>query len=429
MATHIKPSRREFVRQLTAGAGALALGGDALLERLAAQAALPLPQNSGLDHVVVLMMENRSFDHYLGWVRNADGRQAGLRYVDSAGMVHRTYRLAPDYQGCGHPDPDHSYDGGRIELNGGACDGWLRAGQNDRYAIGYYSEEDLEFFAGAARHWTVCDRYFSAMMGPTFPNRFYMHSAQTDRITNTFTQSTLPTIWDLLANAGLTGRYYFNDVPFLALWGAKYLNISSHFTAFLADCATGNLPHVAFVEPRFLGEELGLSSDDHPHADIRNGQAFIDQVYRAVTSSPAWLNTVLVITYDEWGGFFDHVAPPSGPIPAADQAAGNQDGLLGFRVPALVVSPFAKRRTVSHAVLDHTSILKMIEWRWNLPHLTVRDAAATNLAEILDFRRPEPRAARYSVSSGGIPTLCTPVALDKWATLAAQAVLDGWIIG
>src|SRR6185503_4585166 len=95
----------------------------------------------------------------------------------------------------------------------------------------------------------------------------------------------------------------------------------------------GTLPHVAYVEPRFLGEETGLSGDDHPHADIRNGQAFLDQVYRAVAGSPAWPGTVLVITYDEWGGFFDHVPPPAGPIPPADVQAGNEDGRLGFRVP------------------------------------------------------------------------------------------------
>ena len=425
MPLHNRPSRREFVRQLTLGAGALAVGGD----RLAAQfftSPLPSPQSSGIDHVIVVMMENRSFDHYLGWVKNADGRQSGLRYVDSAGVTHRTYRLAPDYQGCGHPDPDHSAAGGRIEYNNGACDGWLRAGQNDRYAIGYYSAGDLPFFAGAVNDWTVCDQYFSATMAPTFPNRFYMHAAQTDRIDNTFVTSTLPTIWDLLANAGLTGRYYFNDVPFVALWGTKYLPISSQFNVFLTDCATGNLPNVSFVDPRFIGEELGLSNDDHPHADIRNGQAFLDQIYRAVTTSPAWSRTVLVVTYDEWGGFFDHVPPPTGPVPAGDQAAGLTDGLLGFRVPVFVISPFARRKYVSHAVLDHTSILKMIEWRWGLPNLTVRDAAATNLAEILDFRRPQLRAPVYNVPSGNISTLCVPSTLDKWATLQINARLAGW---
>ena len=113
-------------------------------------------------------------------------------------------------------------------------------------------------------------------------------------------------------------------------------------------------------------------------ADIRNGEAFLNLVYSAVTTSPAWRNTVLVINFDEWGGFFDHVPPPTAPIPPADQAAGNQDGRLGFRTPCLIVSPFARREFVSHQLLDHTSVLKMIEWRWGLAPLTVRDQGSSD---------------------------------------------------
>ncbi len=428
MSSYRQLSRRDFVRQLSAGAGVLALGGNRLLSQMTV-ASLPSPQDSGIEHIIVVTMENRSFDHFLGWVRGANGRQAGLRYLDRDGSVKQTYRLAPDYQGCDHPDPDHSYEGGRVEYNGGACDGWLVAGENDPYAIGYYTEEDLPFFAGAVKDWTVCDSYFSAIMAPTFPNRFYLHAAQTDRLANTFEQSSLPTIWDLLAEGGHEGRYYYSDVPFLALWGAKYLPIARLFGDFLADCDSGDLPAVSFVEPRMLGEEQGLSNDDHPHADIRNGQAFLDEVYRAVTGSPAWNNTVLVITYDEWGGFFDHVPPPFGPIPEADAAAGNADGQLGFRVPAIVISPFAGRKIVSHLELNHTSILKMIEWRLNLPNLTVRDATATNLAEILEFRHPQRRTPRYAVPSAAIPTICAPTGateLDAWLTLGDRARLEGW---
>lgn len=421
-----RPTRRQFVKQVALGAGALTIGGDRLLHA-ATRPMLPPPQRSGIEHIVVVTMENRSFDHFLGWLPGTDGRQAGLQYTDAAGVTHETFPLAPDYQGCGHPDPDHSYEGGRIEYNGGACDGWLRAGQNDEYAIGYYTASDLRFFAGAAADWTVCDRYFSSIMGPTFPNRFYMHAAQTDRTTNSFALSNLRTIWDLLAEAGIEGRYYFSDVPFLAFWGGQYLPIARPFEAFLTDCRAGTLPAVAYVEPKFLGEELGLSTDDHPHADIRNGQAFLDGIYRAVAGGPAWRSTVLVITYDEWGGFFDHVPPPSGPIPPADAAAGNLDGLLGFRVPTLVISPFAPKKAVAHVDLDHTSILNMIEWRWGLPHLTSRDAAATNLAAVLDLERPLPRAPRYRVPESRIPTPCAPSAGDKWLTVESLARVWGWI--
>jgi len=424
-------SRRRFLQGAAATGGALTLGGFGAVERVFSQGmVLPSPEASGIDHVVVLMMENRSFDHMLGWLDRADGRQRGLTYFDQDGSPHQTYRLAPDFQGCGHPDPDHSYDGGRVEYNGGTCDGWLRAGDNDEYAIGYYTKKDLAFFAGAATRWTVGDRYFSAIMAGTFANRIYQHAAQTDRLTNTFELCTLPTIWDRLALAGVEGRYYFSDLPFLALWGERYVDIARPIGQFFLDAAAGTLPAVSFVEPRFLGEEVGASNDDHPFADLRNGQAFMNRVYAAVTRGAAWRNTVFVINYDEWGGFYDHVPPPSAPIPPADRVAGNQDGLLGFRTPLLVISPFAKREHVSSLVLDHTSILKMIEWRWHLDPLTVRDATANNLAAVLQFARPDFAAKQLDVPSGPFGQLCVPGVPDEtdeeWLPLLARAAEYGW---
>ena len=293
-----KYSRRQFLEQAALAGGAFAFAGPAALAAKPSTG-LPNPKNSGIEHVIVMMMENRSFDHLLGWLPGADGQQVGLSYTDDGGVSHATYPLAPDYQGCGHPDPDHSYAGGRVEYDGGACDGWLRAGSNDIYAIGYYTQSDVPFLASAAPGWTTFDRYFAAMLGPTFPNRFCMHAAQTDRLSNTFEPSTLPTIWDRLAAAGLTGRYYFSDAPFLGLWGPKYASISRDFNHFLEDCAAGTLPQVAYVDPRFINEESGTSNDDHPHSDIRNGEVFMNMVYDAVRQSPDWKHTVLVITFDE----------------------------------------------------------------------------------------------------------------------------------
>jgi len=358
---------------------------------------LPAPDQSGIEHIVVVMMENRSFDHLLGWLPRADGRQAGLVYRDRNDVAFRTYPLAPDYQGCGHPDPDHSYEGGRIQYDDGRCDGFLRSGDNDIYAIGYYKRTDLPFFGRAAADWTSFDRYFAAILSQTFPNRFIQHAAQTDRIDDSFALSTLPTIWDRLADNGLTGRYYFSDLPFLLLWGAKYLPIMRPIDEFMAACAAGTLPQLSFVEPRFVGEDEGTSTDDHPHADIRSGEAFLNDVYRAVTQSPAWGQTVLVINFDEWGGFFEHVPPDVTAISDLERAAGNADGRRGFRTPALVVSPFARREYVSHQVFDHASILRMIEWRWGLDPLTVRDQTANNLAEVLDFQHPRLHAPQYLV--------------------------------
>lgn len=425
-------SRRKFIAGAGAAAGALALGGTRYFAQRAAagDVTLPSPTSSGIKHVVVVMMENRSFDHFLGWLPEADGKQSGLTYQDKSGNSHSTYHLAPDYQGCGHPDPDHSYKGGRVEYDGGACDGWLRAGSNDKYSIGYYKQGDLSFLGQAAPRWSTYDRYFAAIMSETYPNRIYQHSAQTDRITNTTTISKLPTIWDLLARHGLSGRYYYSDLPFLALWGAKYLPIGRQVTTFYADCAAGTLPHVSFVDPRFLGEDNGVSGDDHPHADVRNGETFLNRIYKAVTTGPNWSKTLLVINFDEWGGFFDHVPPHKASIPAADKAAGNKDGLRGFRVPALVISPWSKRGHVSHTVYDHTSVLKLIEWRWGLPNLTVRDAQANNLATSLDFRYPSQRAPQFSVPPGPFGAPCLPgtpePVEEEWGPLQTVAKSYGW---
>ncbi len=385
-------TRRRFLIG-AAGAGALgAVGSMTGLPKLveARRRRLPEPDDSGIEHVIVLMMENRSFDHYLGWLPGADGRQAGLSYLDRDGVPHETHALAPDYQGCGHADPDQSYEAGRVEYNEGKCDGWLKAGRNDVYAIGYYTDEDLPFTSEAALAWTTFDRYFAAFMGPTRPNRIYQHAGVTDRIRMTPEISVLPTIWDRLADAGLDGRYYFSRGNVLRLWGDKYAGIARSYQQFLADCASGDLPQVSFVDPRFGGPD-GTQGDDHPHADIRHGQSFLNQTYGAVTSSAAWPSTVFIINYDEWGGFFDHVPPPEAPDVKPEYE------LRGFRVPVLLMSPFARRGHIAHEVYDHTSILRMIEWRWDLEPLSIRDALANNIAEELSFSEPDASAPQFDV--------------------------------
>lgn len=395
-------------------------------------ATLPKPEAAGFEHVVVVMMENRSFDHFLGWMPEANGRQAGLGYKDSKGISHPTHPLAPDYQGCAFLDPGHSYRDGRVQYNNGGADGWLLDGSdasdsnpkqaNDVYAIGYYGQDDLPFFSAAASAFTICDNYFSGILSATYPNRFYMHSAQTDRLKNDSFTSTLPTIWSRLEENGFSGRYYFSDLPFLALWGTRYAGISKPFAQFLADAAAGTLPNVSYIDPRFGGEEQGTSNDDHPHADIRAGEAFLNQIYEALRSSPNWSKTVLIINYDEWGGFYDHVPPPLAPIPAATAKAGDKDGRLGFRVPCAVISPYARRNFVAHGQYDHTSILKMIEWRFGLPPLSVRDESANNLADVLDFTTPDADAPAFKVPAGPLSPPCPPSALvandpeaEEWA--------------
>lgn len=155
---------------------------------------------------------------------------------------------------------------------------------------------------------------------------------------------------------------------------------------------------------------------------------FQNGIYDAVTRSPDWHNTLLVFVYDEWGGFFDHVPPAAAAIPDADRAAGNADGLRGFRVPALLVSPFAARQQVSSTLFDHTSILRFIEWRWNLDPLTVRDATANNLAEALDFDTRDINAPVYPVAPGPYGSFCLPSEVDKWQTVGELARRFGFPI-
>ena len=395
---------------------------------LRAQNALPAPNQSGIQHIILVTMENRSFDHLVGWVPGANGSQAGRTYVDKLGGSHQTFAIASgssaadpqdpnapagatpdDFKGCNFADPDHGYPGGRLEYNNGAVNGFLLAGTNDLFPLAYYRAQDLPFYSGVFPAFTTFDNYFCPILGPTYPNRFYFHAASTDRIDNTTNVSTLPTIWDRLKAKGVSARYYFGDLPFLpALFGTRFTTISKPYAQFLTDCQTNNLPAYSMVDPRFEDETSGTSVDDHPHADLRNGQAYLNQIYNAVRTSAAWSSTVLVIVYDDWGGFFEHVVPPAGEIGASEIAAGYTDGLRGFRVPCLLISPFAHANTVSHVLYDHASILKMVEWRFGLKPLAARDTAANNLAGALDFSQaPRLTTPTFTVPAGPFPPCVT----------------------
>ncbi len=435
-------NRRDFLRATAAASGAVLFGNfqRSTLCGASRDLLLPPPSRSGIEHIVVVMMENRSFDHFLGWLPNADGRQAGLVYLDSAGVPHSTHPLAPDYTGCPHPDPDHSYAGGRIQYDGGAMDGFLRSGANDDFAIGYYGESDQPFYAALARNYTVLDRCFCSILGPTFPNRIFLHAAQTDRLSNTAQLATVPTIWDRLAAKHVSARYYYGNVPFLGLWGARYVSISHPYAEFLADAAAGLLPAVSFVDPRYTIADDGTGNDDHPHADIRAGDAFLAEAFHAVSTGPAWPTTVFVVTFDEWGGFFEHVAPPRAAAPnAVDPDLVDGKALLGFRVQAVVASPFsagsADNPRVDSLVYDHTSILKLIEWRWKLAPLTARDASddVQNLAHALQFDNPNTQVPDLPQPLPPAPVPCPGGGIafesgsgSEWQSLIDSGVLRAW---
>lgn len=415
--------RRDFLRTGLGVAGAATLG--TTMASACAPAPGPLKRRGpgpevGIDHIVVVMMENRSFDHLLGWLPGADTMPSGTTYLDDAGGAHTPYRY-PHWASCGDEDPGHSRAAGLRQFNDGACDGWLRESP-DTYPISFHTPDQLGFWGTAAPAWTVCDRYFSAFMGPTWPNRFYQHCARTPSERNLILPADYTTIWDRVAEAGLEGRYYFSDAPFAALMGIRHLFVSRTFEQFLSDAAQGRLPHVSFVDPRFaISAPFGTSNDYHPHSDIRSGDEFLHTVYEAVTTSPNWERTVLVVNFDEWGGFADHVVP--GIVPDVRPEWGQR----GFRVPCLVASPLARRGHVAHGDYDHASVLAMIEWAFDLAPLTPRDAAANNLADVLDLgSTPDTSAPHWQLEPFEHEDCVAEFVDDIWDRLIAWARSQGW---
>jgi phospholipase C len=397
-------ARREFLGTLAA-VGALAACSSSKTARSSGTTgrtsgkaqSLPKPADAPFDTVVLLMMENRSFDHFLGWLPGADGKQAGLRYPDRNGTLHATHALAPDFQGCSSHDPRHDWRSVAVQLDHGKCDGWLRTqAVGDTFPVGYYTAQDLPITAALARGHTVCDQYHCSVLGPTGPNRMYTWSATTDYLEFNGImngQGTRPSqlqlsIFDRLHDAGVSAAYYAGKEPqSYAYASKKYDALTRSHAEFFAAARQGTLPHVVYVDPDLdsVAEFVGTATDDHPYGDVRRGEAWIRDVYQAIATSPQWDRTVLVVTFDEHGGFFDHVLPPRVADDTKLAGPGPDFGRLGFRVPCVIAGPFAPARVVQAGPFEHCSVLRMIEWRWNLPPMTARDRGARNLAEALDL--------------------------------------------
>jgi phospholipase C len=399
--------RREFLARAASLAGmagaASLLPADTILNQVASAqaAALPSPRNTPIDHFVVVMMENRSFDHYFGWLEEADGTQDAA-YRNPEGELVATRHastLEAEYQGCGHPDPGHGWDSGRAQLR----DGFLAEGSgNDEFALTYYDEGELEFIHAAANEFTVYDRFFCSLLGPTWPNRYYMWSAQSGGLKNNNPPAgTLgnqwETIFDRAQRFGVTSQYYNSDLPFSAVWGARGASWTRPLAEYYADCAAGTLPNISFVDPPFRdgGGGDGLSADEHPHGDVRLGQAWMADVVNAFVQSPNYRRGALFVVYDEWGGFFDHVKPPR---VADDRSSANLDenfGQMGFRIPAVAISPYTRelpsrqsRTRVGHDRMGFESILSLITHRFALGHLTTRDRNAVNIGRSFRWNTP-----------------------------------------
>jgi len=425
-----------------------------------------LPQ---IEHIVILMMENHSYDNYLGMLA---GRGDGLPLDDRGmpspvnkagdGTAVRMHRFTGTEQ-MPHV-PTQSWNASHIQWGEGACDGFVRSieqtlpGYDASVAMTYWQQEDLPFYYGLAQTFPLATRWFSSCLGPTFPNRRFLIAGTAHGLIDDlpFTMVDYPakgTIFDLLGAHGISWANYHHLPPIRVNWrrlsharglnffrvlGALpgaffpklvpaverklqatadlyplgFLRSVNHLRPmreFWRDARAGKLPAVSIVDPDF-----GRFSEENPQ-DIQDGEGFAAKVVDAVMNGLGWPKTLLVWLYDEHGGYYDHVAPPGAPEPddvpgqnpmrrffllrllnltgygkrieAIDAGPTTYDR-LGFRVPAVIVSPYAKPGYVTSTVYDHTSILKLIQRKWNLPPLTKRDSAASDPLDALDLQSP-----------------------------------------
>jgi phospholipase C len=377
------------------------------------------------------MQENRSFDHYFGKMptyrdRNeipgeVDGYPANASNParDDPSQLIKPYHLITQCHENLTPAWNESHrqwnrndpTSATATLDGFvyAAAGYSRAQTSDVYdfqglrAMGSYDWTDIPYYYALASQFAMSDRHFSSLLGPTEPNRMYFVGATSQGYIRPLsaahgdTQLSGPTIFDLLDKKQITWKIYLaqKDNPKSFTYASMFKSFKGKSDPrvvdaeqFFTDCQNGALPQVAMLES---GVNTGW--DEHPTADIQTGAAYMARAFNALMKSPLWTKSAMLMTYDEGGGFYDHVAPPTAVAPdnfAPRLLATDTPGdfrRLGFRVPLIAVSPFVKPHYVSHSVSDHTSILKFIEKRFGLPSLTDRDAAAHDLTDMFDFSR------------------------------------------
>jgi phospholipase C len=354
-------------------------------------------------NIVILMKENHSFDNYFGMLGRGDGftlDAAGVptnanpdRSTKEVRVHHLSLPLNPSL------GVSNTWNDSHLEWNGGRMDGFVTTTDSDD-PMGYLDGEDLPWYYGFARTFGIGDRYFSSCLAMTFPNRRYLQAATSDGLVST----TLPSpfihppktglIWDRLDQAGISWANYYVEVPEVSLWPRNTLRYHEHLhliTEFFEDCKSGRLPAVSLITPDIPFASEGEFEDD------QIGEAFTAAVFDALTEGPQWPRMLFILTWDEGGGFYDHVPPPAAVAPddvppdihvPPDQPGGFDR--YGFRVPCLVASPYSKAGHVSSVIYDHTSILATIEQKWGLAPLTRRDAAATPLWDFLDLTAEPP---------------------------------------
>jgi phospholipase C len=360
---------------------------------------------SGIDTIVVVMMENRSFDHHLGALRTdtgyggadaVDGLRGSEECPDSDG------RMVPSFRLTGREAryiPTHKWEPCHDAFHGGKNDGFMRVnpGAAGVQVMGYHDREHLPVQYALADQFTVCDRWFASVMGPTWPNRFYLQAGTSEgrRDNRPMGFGGPATVWERLAERCRSTRNYFAaPAPWYAgAFPAKAFSgndavVAARIENFFSDARTGNLPEFAIVDPDFL------SNDGHPAHDLALSEVFLSSVYRAMAESPQWSRSLLIVTYDEHGGFYDHVAPPQTSDPRADFRQ------LGFRVPALVIGPTVWQGKVISEPFEHVSVAATLGARYGIESLGPRMDAARDLSACIDPARvdaPAPPPRKFPV--------------------------------
>jgi phospholipase C len=340
-----------------------------------------IPAAIPIKHVIIVIQENRSFDHMLGSLaltrKDVDGIPKNFSNLDKQGKPVQFHYRADT---CFEADSPHDADATDKTLNGNKMDGFVReaakGGSDGHYVMTYYTQKELPFYHFLANTYAISDRYFSAMVGPTFPNRDFFYAATSNGITETKSMLGVKSIYDAMDEKNVSWGVYNDTAPRQGAigWSSSHKGFFKH-DEFFKRAKEGTLPAVVFFDPSTAQEE-------HPPYDVQRGERLAKRVYDAVTQSPNWESTALFYTYDEAGGIADHVPPPAACAPSPGLEKFNR---LGVRVPLTLVSPYAKKKFVSHATHSHTSILRFIELLHDIPALTARDANADAMLDMFDF--------------------------------------------
>ncbi len=364
---------------------------------------------TGIEHVVVLCLENRSFDHMLGFLgtpNGLSGDEYNLTDPEDSYSTRVAISKTAAYLGDLDVDPSHEVTQVNVQLYGAAGTPRPDGLHNVGFVLNYgqqpgapqapnimkcFDPERLPALVSLAREYAVCDQWYSSVPGQTWPNRFFLHCATSGGFAdNKLRQFPMRTIYENLEDAGLEWGVYFHDIPqSLTLERLQTPARRSRFKLFpefARDAAGGRLPHYTFLEPRYFNTPLGKANDQHPPHDVQLGEHLIADVHDALRASPAWEKSLFVIVYDEHGGIYDHVLPPATVNPDGKVSADPPCTFerLGLRVPAVLVSPRIAKGTVDSTVYDHTSLLATLKEIFGLKKfLTERDRQAATFTRLL----------------------------------------------